>query len=161
MGGGPIFRSGPFFAKIRYIYIYIYIYIHIYRAILYRLLREGHCIGNCTPTRDRGQSEVKRSRRNFEAGQAVKLGIGGSLRTVKVPPGNRWAWLMLNSQGPRPDFRCGQGVKHEILMGQPGRGWKYMCPPLFMWGLLRLNEGKTFHSLAYTSSRSSNRASPG
>ena len=26
-----------------------------------------------TPTRDRGQSEVKRSRRNFEAGQAVKL----------------------------------------------------------------------------------------
>ena len=34
----------------------------------------GHCIGDCTPNRDRGQSEVKRSRRNFEAGQAVKLG---------------------------------------------------------------------------------------
>ena len=32
----------------------------------------GHCIGDCTPTRDRGQSEVKRSRRNFGAGQAVK-----------------------------------------------------------------------------------------
>ena len=38
------------------------------------------------------------------------------------------AWLMLNSQGSRPDFRCGQGVKDEILMGQdldPGCGWKY------------------------------------
>ena len=47
----------------------------------------GHCIGNCTPTRDRGQSEpVKLSRRNFEAGQAVKLGIRGSLRSVKVSP---------------------------------------------------------------------------
>ena len=57
----------------------------------------GHCIGDCTPTRDRGQSEVKRSRRNFEASQAVKLGIGGSLRTVKVSPGDRWAWLMLDS----------------------------------------------------------------
>ena len=99
--------------------------------------RGGHCIGDCTPTRDRGQSEVKRSRRNFEAGQAVKLGIGGSLRTVKVSPGDRWAWLMLNSQGSRPDFRCGQGVKHENLLGQDldrGRGWKYrrLCsvPPL-------------------------------
>ena len=51
----------------------------------------GHCIGDCTPTRDRGQSEVKRSRRNFEAGQAVKLGIGGSLRTVKLSPGHRWS----------------------------------------------------------------------
>ena len=37
----------------------------------------GHCIRDCTPTRDRGQSEDKRSRRNFEAGQAVKLGVGG------------------------------------------------------------------------------------
>ncbi len=51
------------------------------------IARGGHCIGDCTPTRDRGQSEVKRSRRNFEAGQAVKLGIGGSLRAVKVSPG--------------------------------------------------------------------------
>ncbi len=97
----------------------------------------GHCIGDCTPTRDRGQSEVKRSRRNFEAGQAIKLGIGGSLRTVKISPGDRWAWLMLDSQGSRPDFRCGQGVKHENLLGQDldrGRGWKYrrLCsvPPL-------------------------------
>ena len=75
-----------------------------------------------------GQSEVKRSRRNFEAGQAVKLGIGGSLSTVKVSPSDRWAWLMLDSQGSRPDFRCGQGVKHGNLLGQdldPGRGWKY------------------------------------
>ena len=35
---------------------------------------------------------------------------------------------MLNSQGSRSDFQCGQGVKHEILMDQdfdPGRGWKY------------------------------------
>ena len=79
--------------------------------------RGGHCIGDCTPTRDRGQSEVKRSRRNFEAGQAVKLGIRGSLRTVKVSPGDQWAWLMLDSQGSRPDFRCGQGVKHENLVG--------------------------------------------
>ena len=54
----------------------------------YLLSRGGHCIGDCTPTRDRGQSEVKRSRRNFEAGQAVKLGIRGSLRTVKVSPGD-------------------------------------------------------------------------
>ena len=44
---------------------------------------------------------------------------------------------MLNSQGSRPDFRCGQGVKHENLLGQDldhGRGWKYrrLCsvPPL-------------------------------
>ena len=94
-----------------------------------RTSRGGHCIGDCTPTRDRGQSEVKRSRRNFEAGQAVKLGIGGSLSTVKVSPGDRWAWLMLDSQGSRPDFRCGQEVKHgNLLPGQdldPGRGWKY------------------------------------
>ena len=68
-----------------------------------------HCIGDCTPTRDWGQSEVKQSRQNFEAGQAVKLGIGGSLRTVKVSPGDRWAWLMLDSQGSRRDLRCGQG----------------------------------------------------
>ena len=39
----------------------------------------GHCIGDCTPTSDRGQSEGKRSRQNFEAGQAVKLESGGSL----------------------------------------------------------------------------------
>ena len=96
----------------------------------------GHCIDDCTPTRDRGQSEVKRSRRIFEAGQAVKLGIGGSLRTAKVSPGDRWAWLMLDGRGSRPDFRCGQGVKHENLLGQDldrGRGWKYrLCsiPPL-------------------------------
>ena len=74
------------------------------------------------------QNEVMRSRRNIEAGQAVKLEIGGSLRTVKVPPGDRWAWLMLDSQGSRPDFWCSQGVKHENLLGQDldcGRGWKY------------------------------------
>ena len=75
----------------------------------------------------------------FEAGQVVKLGIGGSLSTVKVSPGDRWAWLMLDSQGSRPDFRCGQGVKHGNLLGQdldPGRGWKYRrscsVPPLTM-----------------------------
>ena len=102
------------------------------------MARGGHCIGDCTPTRDRGQSEVKRSRRNFEAGQAVKLGIGGSLRTVKVSPGDRWAWLMLDSPGSMPDFRCGQRVKHENLLGQDldrGRGWEYsrLCsvPPLY------------------------------
>ena len=77
----------------------------------------------------------KRSRRNFEAGQAIKLGIGGggggSLRAVKVSPGDRWAWLMLDSQvkgRSRPNFRCGQGVKHENLLGQDldrGCGWKY------------------------------------
>ena len=44
---------------------------------------------------------------------------------------------MLDSQGSRPDFQCGQGVKHENLLGQDldrGRGWKYrrLCsvPPL-------------------------------
>ena len=91
-------------------------------------LKGGHCIGDCTPTSDWGQSEVKQSRRNFEAGQVVKLGIWGSLRMVKVSLGNRWTWLMLDNQGSRPDFRCSQGVKQENLMGQdldPGRGWKY------------------------------------
>ena len=90
--------------------------------------RGGHCIGNCTPTRDRGQSEVKWSRQNFGPGEAVKLGIGGSLRMVKVSPGDRWTWSLLDSQGSRPDFRCSQGVKHENLLGQDldlGRGWKY------------------------------------
>ena len=50
---------------------------------------------------------------------------------------DQWAWLLLDSQGSRPDFRCSQGVKHENLLGQdldPGRGWKYrrLCsvPPL-------------------------------
>ena len=44
---------------------------------------------------------------------------------------------MLDSQGSRADFRCGQGVKHENLLGQDldrGRGWEYrrLCsvPPL-------------------------------
>ena len=46
----------------------------------------GHYTGNCTPTCNRGQSEVKQSRRNFEAGQAVKLGLGGSLEMVKGSP---------------------------------------------------------------------------
>ena len=77
-----------------------------------------HYTGDCTPTHDRGQSEVKRSRWNFEAGQAVKLGIRGSLSTVKVSPGNRWAWLMFDSQGSRPDFRRGPGVKYKNLLGQ-------------------------------------------
>ena len=31
-------------------------------------------MGDFTPTRDRGQGEVKRSRRNFRAGQAENLG---------------------------------------------------------------------------------------
>ena len=35
--------------------------------------RGGHYIGNCTPTHDQGQSEVKRSRQNFGAGQVVKV----------------------------------------------------------------------------------------
>ena len=92
------------------------------------LCKGGHCIGDCTPTRDQGQSEVKQSRRNFEAGQAVKLGIRGSLRTVKISPSDRWVWLMLDSQGSKPDFRWVKGSKHENLMGQdldPGHGWKY------------------------------------
>ena len=78
------------------------------------LCQGGHYIGDCIPTRDQGQSEVKRSRRNFGAGQAVEVGIGGSLETVKGSPSNQWTWLMLDSQGSRPDFRCGQGVKDEI-----------------------------------------------
>ena len=57
--------------------------IQVREIVSYRLnnglIKGGHRIGDCTPTRDRGQSEVKRSRRNFEAGQAVKLGIGGQL----------------------------------------------------------------------------------
>ena len=81
----------------------------------YRLATGG---GDCTPTRNRGQSEVKWSRRNFGADQVVKVGFGGSLETVKGSPGNRWAWLKLDSQGSRPDFQCSQGVKHKNLMGQ-------------------------------------------
>ena len=46
----------------------------------------GHYVGDCTPTRDQGQSEIKRSRRNFGGGQAVKVGIRGSLGTVKGTP---------------------------------------------------------------------------
>ena len=37
---------------------------------------------------------------------------------------------MFDSQGSRPDFRYGQGVKHENLLGQDldrSRGWKYRC----------------------------------
>ena len=44
-----------------------------------RVTRGGHCISDYTPTRDRGQSEVKQSRRNSEGGQTVKQGIEGSL----------------------------------------------------------------------------------
>ena len=94
----------------------------------YQCTRGGHCIGVCTSTRDRGQDEVKQSRRNSEGGQTVKQGIEGSLETVKAVPEARWAWLMLNSQGSRLDFWSGQGVKLKNLMGQdldPGRGWKY------------------------------------
>ena len=79
-------------------------------------------IGNGTPTRDRGQSEVKRSRPNFEAGQVVKQTVGVNLEKVKA---SRWVWLMPNSQGSKPNFQCNQGVKHENLMGQdldPGHG---------------------------------------
>ena len=92
--------------------------------------RRGHCIGICTSTRDRRQSEVKQSRRNSEGGQTVKQGIEGSLEKVKAAPGAPWAWLMLDSQGSRLDFWSGQGVKLKNLMGQdldPGRGWKYRC----------------------------------
>ena len=55
-----------------------------------------------------------------ETSQAVKLGIGGSL--------SRRSMGVVNARGSRPDFRCGQGVKHENLLGQDldrGRGWKY------------------------------------
>ena len=91
---------------------------------------DTHCIGNCTSTRDRGQSEVKRSRRNFEAGQAVKLGIGGSfISTVKVSPGDRWAWLMLDSQGSiKARFSVQSRGQAWNLLGQdldPSSGWKY------------------------------------
>ena len=47
---------------------------------------------------------------------------------VKASPGDRWAWIMRDSQRSRPDFQCGQGVKHENLLGQDfdhSRGWKY------------------------------------
>ena len=53
---------------------------------------QGH-IGNCAPTRDRGQSEMKWSRQNFEAGQVVKLGIRGQLRNDYRA---QWVWLTLD-----------------------------------------------------------------
>ena len=72
--------------------------------------RGGTLHRHCTPTRDRGQSQVKRSRRNFGDGQAVQVGIRGSIGTVKGSSGDRWAWLMLRVKAT---FWCGQGVKHE------------------------------------------------
>ena len=45
----------------------------------YTSVKGEHYMGDCTPTRDRCQSEVKWSRQNFEVGQAVKV---GSLETV-------------------------------------------------------------------------------
>ena len=66
-----------------------------------------------------------RSRRNFEAGQAVKQSVEASLEMVKASPGVRWAWLMPNSQRSRPNFQCGPGVKHKNSMGEdldPGHG---------------------------------------
>ena len=48
------------------------------------LFKERHYIGDYTPTCNRGQSEVKQSRQNSEAGQVVKIGIGGSLEMVKA-----------------------------------------------------------------------------
>ena len=64
--------------------------LQIFIAPQYNTRGGGHCIGDCTPTHNHGQSKVKRSRQNFEAGQAVKLGgTGGSLRTVKVSQGDR------------------------------------------------------------------------
>ena len=65
--------------------------------LISRASQGGTLHSNCTPTRDRGQREVKRSRRNFEAGQAVKVGIGGSLRMVKVSRQSMGAGLILNS----------------------------------------------------------------
>ena len=62
----------------------------------------------------------------------VKQGIEGSLETVKASPSARWAWLMLDSQGSRPNFRCSQEVKHENLMGQdldPGSTGSYVVSP--------------------------------
>ena len=90
--------------------VYVYVYVHA-------CSKGGHYIGNCTPTRNWGQSEVKRSRQNFGASQAVKVGIGGSSETVKGFLRDQWAWLMPDCQGSRPDFRCSQGVKGENLMG--------------------------------------------
>ena len=42
----------------------------------------------CSASCDQGQSEAKQSRQIFEAGQAIKLGIGGSLEMVKGSPGS-------------------------------------------------------------------------
>ena len=94
-----------------------------------RCTRRWHCIGDCTPTHDWGQSEVKRSRPNLEPGQVVKQTVKANLEMVKTSPSAQWAWLMLtHSQGSRPNFQCGQGVNHENLTGQgldPGCGWEY------------------------------------
>ena len=59
----------------------------------------GHCIGNCTPTCEGGQSEVKRSMRNIEADQAVKIGIWDSVRTVKVSRQSMGGDSTVNGQG--------------------------------------------------------------
>ena len=60
---------------------------------------------------------------------------------------DRWAWLMLDSQGSKPNIWCSQGVKHENLLGQDldrGRGWKYrhLCSvPLLTKGRSLVHEG--------------------
>ena len=47
-------------------------------------------------------------------GRVVKVGIGDSLEMVKGSPGDRWAWLMLDSQGSRPDFGAVKGSSTKI-----------------------------------------------
>ena len=69
-------------------------------------------MGDCTPTCDRGQTEVKRSRQNFGAGQAVKVGFGSSLETVKGSPGNQWVWLIV--KGQRQIFDAVKGSSTKI-----------------------------------------------
>ena len=86
----------------------------------------------------------------FQSWSSGQVRNWGSLRTVKVYPGDRWAWLMLNSQGSRSDFWCGQGVKHENLLGQdfdPGRGWKYRC----LCSVYRLSNNCINEPLGYNS----------
>ena len=71
-------------------------------------------LGDCTSTCDRSQSEVKWSRRNFGAGQTIKVGFGGSIEMVKGSTGDWWAWLIPDSQGSRPDFWCVKGSSTKI-----------------------------------------------
>ena len=67
---------------------------------------------------------VKWSRRNFRAGPSSQAKNRGQLRNGQ----DHRSMGVVSTGWSRAGFSCGQGVKHEKLLGQdfdPGRGWEY------------------------------------